>query len=125
MADKNYIIQLSDNRQLSIPQQYIQFYPTINNIVTESPFFNPEHAILLLYDDSDALYKVFTTPIQQESHTLDMYVRLSNAIDYLGNDDVLNQFMTSLVAIFNDRNIIESFKADKEHIKETLRNLNN
>ncbi len=116
MADQNYIIQLSDGQQLSIPQQYIKFYPTINDII-ESPLYNPDQAILLPYDDPEALYLTFTTPIQEESHTLDMYVRLANAIDFLGNDDVLNQFMAALVMV--------QFKADKENTKEILRNLNN
>ena len=116
MADQNYIIQLSDGQQLSIPQQYIKFYPTINDII-ESPLYNPDQAILLPYDDPEALYLTFTTPIQEESHRLDMYVRLANAIDFLGNDDVLNQFMAALVMV--------QFRTDKENTKEILRNLNN
>ena len=124
MADQNYTIQLSDGRQLSIPQQYIQFYPTIKDTI-DSPFFDPEQAILLPYNDSEALYIVFTTPFQQQSHTLDMYVRLANAIDFLGNDEVLNQLMTSLVRWFNDPDIIESFKADKNNTIELLQNLQN
>ncbi len=42
---------------------------------------------------------------------------MANAIDFLGNDDVLNQFMAALVMV--------QFKADKENTKEILRNLNN
>ncbi len=124
MADKDYTIQLADGRQLSISQQNIPHYPTINDTI-DSSLFDPEQAILLPYDDPEALYKVFTTPFQQQNHTLDMYVRLANAIDFLANDDVLNQMMAALVEMFNDPNLVVQFKTNKENIKEILRNLNN
>ena len=90
---KHYTIQLLDGRQLSISAQIAQSYPTIQNIIQDlADAYTP---ILLPYPDSEALYTFLTTNYLQQSYQLDVYLRLIKVIDFLGNDELLNE-MTSV-----------------------------
>ncbi len=121
MADQNYIIELTDGRKLSFTPQDIQFYPTIANTI-DSPLFDPESAILLTYDP-DILNKIFTTNFLQQNHTLDMYVKLTNGLDYLENIDTVKQMMEALVKWFDDPTIVDQLKINKENTKNLIYSL--
>ncbi len=122
MAQQNYIIELSDGRKLSFSPQDVQHYPTIANTV-DNPLFDPDSAILLTYDP-DVLYMIFTTPILQTQHTLDMYVRITNGLDYLENIATVKRMMATLVKWFYNPDIVAQFKINKENTKNLMHSLN-
>ncbi len=122
MADQNYIIELADGRELSFKPQDVQHYPTIKNTI-DSPLFDPDSTILLTYDP-DVLFKIFTTPILQQNHTLDMYVKITNGMDYLENIATVKQMMATLVKWFDNPDIVAQFKINKENTKNLIHSLN-
>ncbi len=122
MANQNYIIELTDKRQLSFTPQDVQHYPTIANTI-DNPLFDPDSAILLQYDP-DVLFKIFTTHFLQTQHTLDMYVKITNGMDYLENIATVKQMMSTLANWFDNTDIAAQFKINKENTKNLIHSLN-
>ncbi len=121
MTDKNYIVELTDGRKLSLSPKNVPYYPTIQNTI-DSPLFDPESPILLNYNP-DILFKIFTTNFLQQNHTLDIYVKLTNGLDYLENVDTVKQMMKALVKWFDDPTIIAKLKINKENTKNLIYSL--
>ena len=67
---------------------------------------------------------IFTTPILQTQHTLDMYVKITNGLDYLENIDTVRQMMATLVKWFDNPDIVAQFKINKANTKNLIYSLN-
>ncbi len=104
----NYILQLADGRKLQYPADDINFYPTIAENIENLKILgaDPDTIIILGYPDPEYLYKVLTTNYLETNYKLDEFVRITNAVDFLGNDQILEKMMTFLLKMFNDHMII-------------------
>ncbi len=123
----NYILQLADGRKLQYPADDINFYPTIAENIENLKILgaDPDTIIILGYPDPEYLYKVLTTNYLETNYKLDEFVRITNAVDFLGNDQILEKMMTFLLKMFNDPLIIEQYRPNKEKIKDVMFKLNN
>ncbi len=117
----SYIIQLSNNKQLTISSEVAQYYPTIQDIIEYIE--DVDAPIPLIYDDSDALYQVLTTQYIKKEHQLDEYIRLIKAVDFLGNHEVMVNMAKTLRHMFESPQEIESFKPHKDIIKSLILSL--
>ena len=120
-----YTLQLADGRKLPYPADDIDFYPTIVGHIEDLKALgaDPDTVIILGYPDPEYLYKVLTTDYMNINYKLDEFVRIANAVDFLGNDQILNTMMKSLVGWFSVPSLIEQFRANKNNVKESMRNL--
>ncbi len=119
----SYILQLANNQKLQYPTKDINFYPTIRDHVIDVGA-KPGDIIILGYPDSEFLYKVFTTNYLQINYNLDEFVRIANAVDFLGNDQILEQIMQKLVQWFNNPVLLKQFQANKTKVEDAIFNLN-
>ena len=91
-----YILQLNNGRTLEYPIKDVDFYPTIKahaaDVGTE-----PGDTVILNYPDPEYLYKIFTTNYLTTKYNLDEFVRIANAVNFLGNEQILEQIMQKLV----------------------------
>ncbi len=121
-----YIIQLTDGDTLEISEDAINIYPTIKTYIEsyiELGADPGEFVVILNYSDPTFLYKVLTTDYLQKGYNLNEFVRIANAVDFLGNDDILEQLMKTLVDWFTDPSTLNKFKSQKERIKDIIFNL--
>ncbi len=118
-------IKLADDTILDLPENVIDFYPTIAGHIEDLRALgaDPDTIIILGYPDAESLYKVLTTDFLQINYKLDEFVNIANAVDFLGNDAMLNTMMKSLVGWFSVPSLIEQFRANKNNVKESMRNL--
>ena len=119
----SYVLQLNDGQTLEYPVKDVDFYPTIKGNI-EYLAIDPGDTIILNYSDPEYLYKIFTTNYLKTNYNLDDFVRIANAVDFLGNDDILKQLMASLVTWFTDPVLLNQFKANKTNVEDAMFNLN-
>ncbi len=119
----SYILQLNDGRILKYPVKDIDFYPTIKDHVIDVGT-EPGDIVILNYSDSEYLYKVLTTSYLEISYNLDDFVRIANAVDFLGNDQILELLMKKLVSWFNDPLLLTQFKTNKTKVEDAMFKLN-
>ena len=98
MSTTDYIIRLSDDRTLSISPADADFYPLIRNMIDAIGMQSGEE-IPLYYDDSEALYTIFTNKSYYIgiSENPQLYMRLINAVDYLGREEMMDIMLKDVV----------------------------
>ncbi len=122
MSDITYIIKLSDDRQITIPQNLLQFYPTINQKI-EGGRIQPEDAVFLEYPDAHNLYTILTTDYLKTGHAPNVYIGLIKAVDYLKNSKVLNKMLLTLLTWFETPAILNALKQQKNVVKALINQL--
>ncbi len=118
----NYILQLNNGQTLEYPVKDVDFYPTIRDHAIDVGAEQGD-TIILNYSDPEFLYKVFTTNYLTTNYNLDEFVRIANAVDFLGNDQILEQMMQKLVTWFNNSSFLTQFKANKTKVEDAMFNL--
>ncbi len=114
MAD--YVIQLSDGREVELSSDKIAKYPHIQDQVGDIS----GNTLILSYPDAEALYLALTTDLLEPDHNLDMYIRLIGAIDYLGNDDLTNNMVQKFLTWLDDPDKLANLKRQKQNIKDVM-----
>ncbi len=96
MSTTDYIIKLSDNRTLLLSPDKANFYPLIRDML-DMIDTQPGGEIPLFYRDSDALYTLLTTTNWNISKDPQMYMRLINAMDYMGHEQMMDIMLAQVV----------------------------
>ena len=112
----NYIIQLSDNREITLSSNDISLYPHIQGQIDDLA----GNTIVLIYPDAEALYLVLTRAIEKYDHDLDIYIRLIGAVDYLGNDIITNNMIQNFLLWFDTPQKLAQLKPQKQRIKDLI-----
>ncbi len=120
MADITYTIQLSNDQTVTIDQNLVQLYPTIANQLGD---LAPGNNIVLAYDDPAALYTVLSTDYLHTGHSLETYVRLVKAVDYLGNDKLLDKTLKTIIQWFDTSDVLSVLKQNKDEVKRLMKSL--
>ena len=117
MSYDNYFIKLNDGREdIIIPANLINVYPIIQDQIIDLV----GNELALAYADGQALRIVLTTDFLKQGYGPDMYIRLINAMSYLGNDDIVNIMLKTIVNWFDTPNILLQLKQNKEAVKNLM-----
>ena len=117
-----YILLLNDGRTLEYHIKDIDFYPTIKDHATDVGA-DIGDIVILNYSDPEYLYKVLTTSYLTINYNLDDFIRIANAVDFLGNDQILELLMRKLVSWFNDQLLLSQFRDNKTKTEDAMFNL--
>ncbi len=115
----DYTIRLLDGKTLTLPATFASFYP----IIEEQAGDIVGDVIVLNYPDSDALYTILSTDYIKTAHDPSTYIRLINAVGYLGNKEVLTTMLYTILNWFSDQTILTSLKQQKEAVKNLIGSL--
>ena len=117
MSYDNYSIKLNDGREdIIIPANLTNLYPAIQEQVD----YLYGNELALAYPDSQALRIVLTTDFLKQGYSPDMYIRLINAMSYLGNEDIVNTMLKTIVNWFDTPNILAQLKQNKDVVKNLM-----
>ncbi len=114
MNENNYIIRLTDGREIILSPDQIELYPTIKNQTTDLVSGN---IVDILYPHPQALYQLLTNPNADLS--FDLFLNMIEAADYVRNDDILNKLLVQMANTFDET----SFTNATTEIKENMINL--
>ncbi len=117
MADITYNIQLSNNQTITIDQNLVQLYPSIQDQLGD---LAPGGTVFLNYDDPEALYIVLSTDYLHTGHSPETYIRLIKAIDYLGNDKLLDTTLRTILQWFETPNVLSVLKQNKNEVRRLM-----
>ncbi len=117
MADITYNIQLSNNQTITIDQNLVQLYPSIQDQLGD---LAPGGTVFLNYDDPEALYIVLSTDYLHTGHSPETYIRLIKAIDYLGNDKLLDTTLRTILQWFETTNVLSVLKQNKNEVRRLM-----
>ena len=119
MADLKYIIKLVDGKTITLSRDSIELYPHIQDQLGDLA----GNTLVLNYKDAEALYTILTTDFLEQEHSPDMYIRLIRAVEYLGNENMLDTMLKILLPWFYDPDILLKLKQDKDSFKKLMNKL--
>ena len=119
MADLKYIIKLVDGKTLTLSSNSIKLYPHIQDQISDIS----GNEVFLEYSDTEALHLILTTDFLEQEYAPDMHIRLISAVEYLGNENMLDTMLKILLTWFNNPDILAQLKQDKEFIKKLISTL--
>ncbi len=113
MAENNYIIHLLDGSLITLSPDQIELYPTIKEQI-EYLVSGPGNIVDINYPNPKALYQLLTNP--NEALAFDSFLQMIEAVDYVGNDDILNRLLSQMASIFIDTSFTNATKNIKENM---------
>ncbi len=119
MADSKFIIKLVDGKTISLSRDSIELYPHIQDQLGDLS----GNTLVLNYGDADALHLILTTDFLEQEYAPNMYIRLISAVEYLGNENMLDTMLKVLLTWFYNPDILAQLKQDKESIKQLISTL--
>ncbi len=117
-----YIIKLSDGQIVPIAHDVAMSYDTIKNVI-DNIVGEPRELISLHYDDSEALCLALATNIFITENEFDVFIRIIKAVDFLGNDNILNRVLVKLGLMFELKKFRSSICPTKDRVQELLMGL--
>ncbi len=117
-----YIIKLSDDQIVPVAHDVAMSYDTIKNVI-DNIVGEPGELIALHYNDSEALYLVLATNIFITKNEFDVFIRIIKAVDFLGNDNILNRVLVKLGQMFEQEEFLATIRPMKDRVQELLMGL--
>ncbi len=117
MEQPHYILQLLDERQITLPADKVDIYPAIADQLGDLELGG---TIVLNYGDPAALYLVLTTDVTKISTDIETFLKIIRTVDYLRSDDILQTLLTQLKNMFYTSSTLLQLKEQKVLIKQLI-----
>ncbi len=113
MEQNNITIRLLDKREITLSPEQVELYPTIQDQIADL-VLGPGNIVDINYPNPKSLYQLLTNP--NEALPFDSFLNMIEAADYVRNDDILNNLLVQMAAMFNR----DSFKIFNKVIQESM-----